>query len=63
MSVLLGIGAASFFAFKFKKDICPILPDILSEPLIVWLGYKDVNGCLSQEQKKRLKEITSLKSR
>lgn len=63
VSVLLGIIAGSFFAFKFKKDICPVLPDILSDPLIVWLGYKDISGCLSQRQKKKLEELTLLKNR
>lgn len=63
VSVGLGIVVSSFSTFKFKEDICPVLPDILSEPLIVWFGYKDASGCLTTKQTKRLEELTLLKSR
>jgi len=61
-SILLAIVSSSIFVLRFKEDICPVLPDILSEPAIVWLGYKDASGCLNQNQRERLEELIELKS-
>jgi hypothetical protein len=62
VSILLAIVSSGIFVSRFKEDICPVLPDILSDPLIVWLGYKDVSGCLNQKQRERLEKLVKLKS-
>ena len=60
--IFLAIVSSNFFVFRFKEDICPILPNILSEPLIVWFGYKDLNGFLNTKQREELEELVQLKN-
>lgn len=63
VSILLGVVGSSLFVYRFKEDICPILPDILSEPLIVWCGYKDIDRCLNQRQRERLEVLVEEKQK